>query len=100
MSITASDIAKLRAQTGAGMMDCKIALEEAGGNVEQAGDILRKKGIAKAAKRAGKITAEGLVVSYVHGVGKLGVLLELNCETDFVAKTESFRNLANDSVLA
>jgi len=78
------------------MMDCKNALEEAAGNMDQAIDILRKKGIAKAAKRADKITAEGLVYSYIHGEGRIGVLLELNCETDFVAKTDQFKNLAND----
>ena len=96
MGITASEIAQLRAKTGAGMMDCKNALEEAAGNMDQAIDILRKKGIAKAAKRADKITAEGLVYSYIHGEGRIGVLLELNCETDFVAKTDQFKNLAND----
>lgn len=77
-------------------MDCKNALEEAVGNVEQATEILRKKGILKAAKRAGKIAAEGAVVSYIHAGGKIGVLVEVNCETDFVAKTEGFRALAND----
>lgn len=96
MGINASDIAALRAQTGAGMMDCKNALEEAGGNPEQAAEILRKKGILKAAKRAGKIAADGAVVSYIHGGGKIGVLAEVNCETDFVAKTEGFRSLAQD----
>jgi elongation factor Ts len=78
------------------MMDCKNALEEAGGAVEQAVEILRKRGILKAAKRAGKIAAEGAVVSYIHAGGKIGVLVEVNCETDFVAKTEGFRMLAND----
>jgi len=96
MSITAQDIAKLRAQTGAGMMDCKNALEEAGGDFEKAIDILRKKGAAKAAKRAGKIAAEGKVISYIHGEGKIGVLLELNSETDFVAKNEKFLELGQD----
>ncbi len=96
MSISTSDIARLRAMTGAGMLDCKNALEEALGNTEQAVDILRKKGIAKAAKRAGKIAAEGAIISYIHGGGKIGVLVELNCETDFVAKTDGFRILAND----
>ena len=96
MSITASDIAALRAKTGAGMMDCKKALEEVDGNMEKAVDELRKKGIAKAAKRADKIAAEGLVYSYIHGNGRIGVLLELNCETDFVAKTDKFRELAHD----
>ncbi len=96
MSISASDIAKLRAQTGAGMMDCKQALEESSGDTEKAVEWLRKKGITKAAKRAGKIAAEGAVVSYIHAGGKIGVLVEVNCETDFVAKTDSFRALAND----
>ncbi|MBU2542557.1 translation elongation factor Ts [Patescibacteria group bacterium] len=96
MSITAQDIAGLRAKTGAGMMDCKKALEEADGNIDKAIDELRKKGIAKAAKRADKIAAEGVVYSYIHGNGKIGVLLELNCETDFVAKTDKFRELAHD----
>jgi elongation factor Ts len=96
MSVSASDIAALRNQTGAGMMDCKNALEEAGGDVEKAVEILRKKGIAKAAKRAGKVAAEGQVVSYIHGEGRIGVLLDLNCETDFVAKTDAFKQLALD----
>lgn len=96
MSITVSQIAELRAQTGAGMLDCKNALTEANGDMDRAGEILREKGIAKAAKRAGKIAAEGLVYSYIHGDGKIGVLLELNCETDFVAKTDGFKALAHD----
>lgn len=96
MSITAQDIANLRAQTGAGMLDCKKALEEAGGDMDQAIDLLRKKGIAKAAKRAGKIAAEGAVASYIHGEGRVGVLVEVNCETDFVAKNEGFQALVRD----
>lgn len=96
MSITASDIAKLRAQTGAGMMDCKNALDETQGNFEQATDLLRKKGILKAAKRADKIASEGLVYAYIHGNGRIGVLVEVNCETDFVAKTDQFKALVND----
>lgn len=95
-TMSTSDIAKLRAQTGAGMLDCKKALDEAGGNYEQAVDLLRKKGIAKAAKRADKVAAEGLVYSYIHGAGKIGVLVEVNCETDFVAKTDKFKELCND----
>lgn len=94
--ITSSDIAALRAKTGAGMMDCKLALEEAGGDIERAIDLLRKKGILKAAKRADKIAAEGLVHSYIHAGGRIGVLVEVNCETDFVAKTEDFKALSND----
>ncbi len=96
MSITSTDIANLRVKTGAGMMDCKSALEEAGGVQEKAIEILRKKGVLKAAKRADKIAAEGLVYSYIHAGGKIGVLVEVNCETDFVAKTDSFKALCND----
>lgn len=96
MSITLSDIAALRAKIGAGMMDCKMALEETDGNSEQAIDLLRKKGVLKAAKRADKIAAEGIVASYIHGAGKIGVLVEVNCETDFVAKTDGFKALVND----
>lgn len=105
--ITAQDIAKLRAQTGAGMMACKNALEEAGGDAsltsvqvfEKAVDILRKQGAAKAAKRADKIAAEGIVASYIHGGGTVGVLVEVNCETDFVSKNDGFRALVNDIAL-
>ncbi len=96
MSITASDVAKLRAQTGAGMLDCKKALEETNGDFEAAIDSLRKRGIAKAAKRADKVAAEGMVMSYIHAGGRIGVLVEINCETDFVARTDDFRGLAND----
>lgn len=97
--MSASDIAKLRAQTGAGMMDCKQALDESGGNTEQAVEWLRKKGITKAAKRAGKVAAEGIVGSYIHAGGKIGVLVEVNCETDFVAKTDAFKNIVTDIAL-
>ncbi|OGH76845.1 MAG: elongation factor Ts [Candidatus Magasanikbacteria bacterium RIFOXYC2_FULL_40_16] len=93
MIINASDVAKLRAQTGAGMLDCKKALEETDGSFDKAINYLREKGIAKAAKRAGKIAAEGAVVSYIHGAGKIGVLVEINSETDFVAKNDIFKNL-------
>ncbi|HET9984808.1 MAG TPA: translation elongation factor Ts [Longimicrobiales bacterium] len=96
MAITASDVKELRDRTGAGMMECKKALEEADGNVETAIDILRAKGAAKAAKRAGKETREGAVGSYVHMGGKIGVLVELNCETDFVARTDDFQQLVRD----
>lgn len=95
MSISAKDVANLRAQTGAGMLDCKKALEEANGDIEKATDLLRSKGIAKAAKRAGKVAAEGIVSSYIHS-GRVGVLIEVNCETDFVAKNESFQSLVSD----
>lgn len=96
MSANASDILKLRLQTGAGMMDCKQALEECNGDMEKAAEWLRKKGITKAAKRAGKVAAEGAVASYIHAGGKIGVLVEVNCETDFVAKTDNFKMLVND----
>lgn len=96
MAITAADVAKLRAQTGAGMLDCKKALEETNGDFEAAVDALRKRGAAKAAKRADKVAAEGTVTSYIHGAGRIGVLLEVNCETDFVARTDAFRALATD----
>lgn len=96
MSITAKDITALRAKSGAGMLDCKKALDESNGDMEKALDWLRERGVAKAAKRADKVTAEGLVYSYIHGAGKVGVLIELNCETDFVAKTDDFATLAND----
>lgn len=95
MSVNTSDIAKLREQTGAGMLDCKKALDESGGNFDEAVDLLRKKGITKAAKRAGKVAAEGIVTSYIHA-NKIGVLVELNSETDFVAKNEKFQQLASD----
>ncbi len=96
MSISASLVKELRERTGAGMMDCKKALLETGGDIEKAVVFLREKGLAAAAKRAGRIAAEGLVESYIHGAGKIGVLVEVNCETDFVAKTEEFKSLAKD----
>ena len=96
MAITTADIAKLRAQTGAGMLNCKKALDESNGDMEKAIEYLRKKGIAKAAKRAGKIASEGTVASYIHGAGKVGVLVEVNSETDFVAKNEQFQELVRD----
>jgi elongation factor Ts len=94
--ITASMVKELRERTGAGMMDCKNALGECQGNMEQAVDALRKKGLAAAAKKAGRVTAEGAVGSYIHGGGKLGVLVEVNCETDFVARTDQFQELVRD----
>lgn len=99
MAITAQDIAQLRSKTGAGMLDCKQALEESGGDTEKAIDWLRKKGAAKAAKRSDKIAAEGKVFTYIHGGGKIGVLLELNSETDFVAKNDRFLQLGQDIAL-
>lgn len=96
MSISASMVKELRDRTGAGMMDCKKALAETGGDLEKAVTYLREKGLAAAAKKAGRIAAEGLIESYIHGVGKIGVLVEVNCETDFVAKTDEFKSLARD----
>jgi elongation factor Ts len=96
MNINTSDITKLRAQTGAGMLDCKAVLEETGGDFEKAVDLLRKKGITKAAKRAGKIASEGKVESYIHNGGNIGVLVEVNSETDFVAKNDVFKALVRD----
>lgn len=95
MTITASDIMKLRTATGAGMMDCKNALEEVGGDMEKAAEVLRKKGIVKAAKRADKVAAEGKVVSFVSADNKQGVLVEVNSETDFVAKSDDFVSFTN-----
>jgi elongation factor Ts len=94
--ITVDMIKELRARTGAGMMDCKRALEEAGGDMEKAVDILRKKGLAQAAKRASRAAEQGLVVSYIHHNNRVGVLLELKCETDFVARTDEFQELARN----
>ncbi len=96
MAISASDVKELRERTGAGMMECKHALEEANGDMESAIDILRVKGAAKAAKRAERETREGVIGSYIHMGGKIGVLVEVNCETDFVARTEGFRELAKN----
>jgi elongation factor Ts len=96
---TAQDVAKLREKTGAGMMDCKRALDSTGGNFDKAVDYLREKGIATAAKRADKIAAEGIVDSYIHMKGKIGVLVEVNCETDFVAKGDDFRALVHEIAL-
>ena len=93
MSFTAKDVQELRQRTGAGMMDCKRALQENDGSIDKAIDFLRKKGIAKAEKRAGKETTEGLIGSYVHHNGKIAVLVELACETDFVARTDDFKEL-------
>ncbi len=96
MTIAAKDVSALRNRTGAGMMDCKRALEETGGDMDKAVEFLRKKGIAKAEKRAGKNTSEGVIGSYIHHNGRYGVLVEVNCETDFVARTDDFQNLARD----
>ena len=96
MAITANDVKELRERTGAGMMDCKRALTEADGNMDKAIEILREKGLAAAAKKSGRIAAEGLVASYIHMGGRIGVLVEVNCETDFVAKTDNFKDLVHD----
>lgn len=96
MQITAQMVKELRETTGAGMMDAKNALVETDGDMAKAVDYLREKGLASAAKKAGRIAAEGIVDSYIHMGGKVGVLLELNCETDFVAKTDDFKALAHD----
>jgi elongation factor Ts len=95
-TISAALVKQLRDTTGAGMMECKAALAEANGNMEEAITILRKRGLAQAAKRAGRATAQGLITSYIHLGGKIGVLVEVNCETDFVARTEDFQNLAKE----
>lgn len=94
--ITASLVKELREKTGVGMMDCKRALVETDGDLEKAVDYLREKGLSKAAKKADRVTAEGLVASYIHGNGRIGVLVEVNCETDFVARSEDFQQLVKD----
>jgi elongation factor Ts len=96
MEITAGLVKELREKTGAGMMDCKKALSETSGDFEKAIDYLRKKGIASASKKAGRATKEGAVSSYIHGEGRVGVLVEINCETDFVARTEQFKSFVRD----
>ena len=94
--ITAAMVKELRERTGAGMMDCKNALAATDGDIEKAIDELRTRGLAKAAKKAGRIASEGVVMSYIHGGGRIGVLVEVNCETDFVAKTEQFQELVHN----
>jgi elongation factor Ts len=94
--ISAKSVKELRERTGAGMMDCKKALQENGGDMEKAAEWLRQKGIASAEKKAGKVAAEGLVESYIHTGGRVGVLVEINCQTDFVARNEAFKSLARD----
>jgi elongation factor Ts len=96
VEISAQMIKQLRTRTNAGVMDCKEALKEASGDMEKAVDFLRKKGVATALKRAGRQTSEGLIHSYIHTGGKIGVLVEVNCETDFVAKTDEFRMFVKD----
>jgi elongation factor Ts len=96
---TAKDVQTLRQRTGAGMMECKKAIEEMGGDIEKAVEHLRTKGIAKADKRTGKQTSEGIITSYIHHNGKVGVLVELDCETDFVARTDDFKELGREIAL-
>ncbi|MRR08040.1 MAG: translation elongation factor Ts, partial [Deltaproteobacteria bacterium] len=96
MSITAAQVNELRKATGAGLMDCKKALAETGGDHEKAIDYLRKKGLAAASKKAGRVASEGMVGSYIHAGGKIGVLVEVNCETDFVARNENFQVFVKD----
>lgn len=94
--VSTEDVKRLRDETGAGVMDAKRALDEAGGNFDQARDILREQGIAAAAKRADRETSQGVVEAYIHGQGRIGALVEVQCETDFVARTDAFRALARD----
>src|SRR4051795_731952 len=97
--VSAGDVKALREQTGAGMMDCKRALQEAGGDVDKAVEILRVKGHAQAAKRGERAASEGVVSSYIHATGKIGVLVEVDCETDFVARNDDFQEFARDVAL-
>lgn len=96
MEISAALVKELRDRTGAGMMDCKSALKESSGDVDKALDYLRVKGLAKAAKKSGRETSEGLVLSYIHSGSRIGVLIEINCETDFVARTDDFQSFTRD----
>lgn len=96
MEISAALVKELREKTGAGMMDCKRALTEANGDIERAGELLREKGLASAAKKAGRVASEGVVEAYIHGGGRIGVLVEVNSETDFVAKNQEFRDFVHD----
>ncbi len=96
MNITAESVRQLREETGAGVMDCKRALTEAEGDFEKAKEALRQRGLAAAEKKAGRVAAQGLIESYIHAGGRIGVLIELNCESDFVARTDDFHALAHD----
>jgi elongation factor Ts len=96
VEVSTADVRRLREETGAGIMDCKRALEQAQGDFEKAKEVLRHQGLATAAKKAERATAQGLIEAYIHGGGRIGVLIEVNCETDFVARTEQFRNLARE----
>jgi len=97
--ITAGQVSELRSRTSVGMMDCKKALVECCGDIEKAVDLLREKGLAKAAKKADRVASQGAIFSYIHNTSKLGVLVELNCETDFVARTDEFQKLGNEIAL-
>lgn len=96
MEVSAASVKELREMTGAGFVDCKKALQETNGDIEKAVDFLRQKGLSAAAKKAGRVASEGVVGAYIHGGGKIGVLIEVNCETDFVAKNEDFLNFVKD----
>ncbi|OBR66808.1 elongation factor Ts [Paenibacillus oryzae] len=96
MAVSASAVKELRERTGAGMLDCKKALDETGGDIDKAVALLREKGLAAAANKAGRIATEGVVESYIHAGGRIGVIVEVNCETDFVAKTDQFKEFARD----
>ncbi|MEX0750279.1 MAG: translation elongation factor Ts [Dehalococcoidia bacterium] len=96
MAATAEDVRRLRELTNAGVMDCKRALDEAAGNIDRAVEILKERGAASAAKRSSRETSQGLVDSYIHAGGRIGVLVEVNCETDFVARTDTFKQLVHD----
>ncbi|WP_017813708.1 MULTISPECIES: translation elongation factor Ts [Paenibacillus] len=96
MAVSASAVKELREKTGAGMLDCKKALEETGGDIAKAVDVLREKGLSAAANKAGRAATEGTVESYIHAGGRIGVLVEINCETDFVGKTDQFKSFARD----
>ena len=96
MDITADTVKKLREKTGVGLMDCKEALKHTNGDMEKAVDFLREKGLAKMAKRMGRVASEGSIASYIHTGGKVGAMVEINCETDFVAKTDQFQNFVKD----
>ena len=99
LEISANQVKELRSRTGAGVMDCRNALEEAGGDLERAQMLLRAKGLLAAARKSGRVAKEGLVAAYIHGEGRLGALVEVNCETDFVARTPDFKSLAHDIAL-
>jgi len=96
LAVNAADVKTLRERTGAGMLDCKKALEEAGGDLTKAAELLREKGLAAAAKKGDRVATEGRVESYIHGAGRIGVLVEVNCETDFVAMTDQFKEFVRD----